>query len=270
MESNKSAVKETLRVALAQVDLVPGDKAGNLAHLEELIAEIETPFDLLVLPEMFNTGFSVRAPEVAEAPGLSATRWMQQIAAQYQAVVCGSVAIKEQGAYYNRLLWVRPDGVVQHYNKAHLFSIGGEHEAFTPGREQPVFTWQGWRIRPFICYDLRFPVFLRNRFSAEGQADYDILVGVAHWPIARIGAWDALCAARAAENQAYVVAVNRVGQAGDWLLPGHSGVWGPDGKPAHQVSEEKIDVVELSHSQLLAFRKDWPFWQDADDFLWRP
>ena len=207
-------------VSLVQTDLHWHDAAANRAALaEQLATALDRPglTDLIVLPEMFTTGFSMAAADQAEPADGPTLAWLREQAAHYDAVVTGSVMVTENGHYYNRLLWVRPDGSHSHYDKRHLFRMAGEHEVYTAGTAPLVEEWRGWRIRPLVCYDLRFPVWSRNTAAAP----YDILLYVANWPHARTHAWQTLLQARAIENLAYVVGVNRIGT--DGLGQAHSG-----------------------------------------------
>ena len=202
---------QDLSVTLIQADLHWQNPTANLAMLEEKIWEIVDKTDLIILPEMFTTGFTMEAPAYAEPMNFTTMKWMKQQAAQTGAVVTGSCIIKEKGHYFNRLLWVEPNGEVDTYDKRHLFRMAKEDETFTMGQTRIVKEWKGWRICPLICYDLRFPVWSRNEQLEDGM-DYDLLLYVANWPAARISAWDTLLQARAIENLSYVVGVNRVGE----------------------------------------------------------
>lgn len=256
-------MSDTLHLALLQIDLHWQRPDANRAHIEELLRQIEGA-DVVLLPEMFTTGFTMEAAAYAEPMNFHTCRWMRLMAAHSGAVIAGSIIIKEQKHYYNRLLWVTPEGEVQYYDKRHLFRMAGEHEVYTPGSRLPVFTRKGWRIAPFICYDLRFPVWSYNR-----QCMYDLAVYVANWPQPRITAWDALLAARAIENVAYVAGVNRTGAAPNGAVyPGHSAVYDFKGQPLAQAGEEETVLrVTLNKQPLNAFRQKFPVHLDADDFL---
>jgi predicted amidohydrolase len=200
-------------LSLVQTDLHWHDPAANREALGQLLSDaLAGPglTDLIVLPEMFTTGFSMDTAQAEPADGPTLA-WLREQAARYNAVVAGSAMLTEGGRYYNRLLWVRPDGSYSSYDKRHLFRMSAEHEVFTPGTERLVEEWRGWRIRPLVCYDLRFPVWSRN----SGPAPYDLLLYVASWPDARINAWKLLLQARAIENLAYVAGVNRIGPDGN-------------------------------------------------------
>jgi len=193
-----------LKVTLLQAKIAWQDPAANLTHYAGMLENIG-PTDLIILPEMFTTGFTMDPATNAETMGGTAVRWMAERAKAHQAVVTGSLVIEEAGEYYNRLIWMRPDGTCATYNKRHLFAMAGEHEHYVAGRERLVVELNGWRICPMVCYDLRFPVWARNDDA------YDLLIYTANWPNRRSYDWNTLLKARAIENQCYVVAVNRVG-----------------------------------------------------------
>ncbi|EIM76659.1 nitrilase/cyanide hydratase and apolipoprotein N-acyltransferase [Nitritalea halalkaliphila LW7] len=215
-----------LRVLLVQADLYWKAPESNRARLEEQLWQANAAeADLIVLPEMFTTGFTMDAAEVAEVPGGPTSRWLLMLAAQFDAVVTGSIVVKAGLKYVNRLLWATPQGEIRHYDKRHLFRMAGEDASYSPGEERPVFTLRGWRLLPQICYDLRFPVWSRNRVRGE-CLDYDVALYVANWPQARTSAWDVLLQARAIENLAYTLGVNRVGEDGNQVpYQGHSAAY---------------------------------------------
>ncbi len=256
---------ELLTVALVQTDIYWQDPVANLARLEErLAADLPPGTDMVVLPEMFTTGFSMNAGLVAEVPDLTATRWMKQMAALHRSLVVGSVPVRENGKYYNRLLCADPQGNVTAYDKRHLFRMAGEDTVYTAGARRVVLSWKGWKICPLICYDLRFPVWSRNL-----PADpYDVLVYVANWPSPRSSAWRALLPARAIENQSYVIGVNRTGTDGNGTgYSGDSLALDFRGEPLADLGPaDRIGVVRLSGSSLSEYRRDFPAWQDADEF----
>ena len=259
-----------LSIALVQTALHWKDKVANLAMLEEKLWGIEEQVDLIVLPEMFPTGFNMDAAELAEPMNLTVCRWMRQMAAQKKAYVTGSAIIQSDGGYFNRLLWVSPDGMIRHYDKRHLFRMAEEDQTFSAGQRQPVFELNGWRICPQVCYDLRFPVWSRNR-TLEGKLAYDVVFYVASWPAARISAWDALLPARAIENLAYSIGVNRVKEDGNGVMyNGHSAVYDYKGNPLEFMGEnEGISLVHLDAEELDTYRQKFPAWMDSDDFLIR-
>jgi predicted amidohydrolase len=256
-----------LRVALVQTDLHWQDKTANLALLEEKIWSLKNTCDLIVLPEMFATGFSMESALLAEPMNLQVHKWMKQLAAQTGSIITGTVIISEGGNYYNRLLWVLPDGTTQHYDKRHLFRMANEDASFTSGTELPIFSLKGWKICPQICYDLRFPIWARNHWNS-GNAAYDLLFYVASWPAARISAWDTLLPARAIENLSYAIGVNRVGIDGNQIAyTGHSAAYDFKGERLVDLGEkDQIKVVTLSRSSLEEYRSKFPAWKDADNF----
>ena len=256
-----------LRIALLQTDLFWKDKVANLAMLEEKIWEIEEEIDLLILPEMFPTGFSMDAVELAEPMNLMVTKWMKQMAAQLKATVTGSIIISENQRFYNRLLWVSPDGKVSWYDKRHLFRMAGEEKIFTAGEQLPIFELKGWKVCPQICYDLRFPVWSRN-LSLEGDLAYDLIFYIASWPAARVSAWDALLPARAIENLSYSIGVNRLGEDGNGVsYVGHSAVYDFKGTKILDLAEkESIQIVKLDASDLETYRRKFPAYMDSDSF----
>lgn len=256
-----------LRIALVQTDLFWKDKVANLAMLEEKIWEIEDDIDLLILPEMFPTGFSMDAPALAEPMNLLVTKWMKQMASQLKCTVTGSVIISENQNYFNRLLWVSPNGNVSSYDKRHLFRMADEEKVFSPGENIPIFELKGWKICPQVCYDLRFPIWSRNR-AVQGKLAYDVIFYIASWPAARVSAWDALLPARAIENLAYAIGVNRVGVDGNAVsYNGHSAAYDFKGSKLIDLEDrEIIQVVKLDASELEAYREKFPAWMDSDSF----
>jgi omega-amidase len=258
----------SLQIALIQTDLYWKDKVANMAMLEEKISQLQKNLDLIVLPEMFPTGFTMDTKEVGEPMNFTVTKWMKQMASHTGAVIAGSVIITESGRHYNRMLWVFPDGQVNHYDKRHLFRMAGEDQHFSMGNEKVVIALKGWKILPQVCYDLRFPVWSRNTAS-NGEMAYDVLVNVASWPSPRVSAWDILLKARAVENLCYAVGVNRIGVDGNEVsYSGHSAVYGFKGETIADLGEEEgIVVVALDYKQLANYREKFPAWEDADRFL---
>lgn len=253
-----------LRLTLIQTDLYWENPTANLAMLEEKIASIGNPTDVIILPEMFTSGFSNNVAVFSETINQTTHRWMRLMAAQTQAVITGSVAIKTGEKVANRLLWVQPDGQTFFYDKRHLFRIGLENDEFVAGNQQVVFSWKGWNICPIICYDLRFPVWSRNT-----SLRYDLLINVASWPAARKFVWQTLLPARAIENLAYVAGVNRIGTDGNNTAhDGLSAVYDFKGQLMNSPSEtEEIIQVLLSKKELLGFREKFPAYLDADAFI---
>ena len=254
-------------ITLIQTAPVWGNPAASRSAAEALLERADAGTDLIVFPEMFSTGFISEPEGVAEPGGGDTLPWMRRVAAERDCAVAGSVAVGDGGRFVNRFFFVFPDGTVRHYDKRHLFSYGSEHLHFTAGEERVVVSWRGVRILLQVCYDLRFPVFARNR-AVDGEADYDLILYVASWPTARIGAWDILLRARAIENQCYVAGVNRVGNDPLNRYCGHSAAIGPTGDVLGPCREGEEDVVNavLDMEALKAFRSRFPVLKDADPF----
>ncbi len=260
---NSSMQTNMLRLSLAQTTLSWEDPKGNLAHFAHLLSTLQPgQTDVVILPEMFTTGFSMSPKGLAEPTEGRAYHWMAQEAARLSAVVAGSIMVEENGQYFNRLLWVRPDGSYAYYDKRHLFTLAGEQEHYSPGQKPLLVQWKGWAIMPLICYDLRFPVWSRNQYR------YDLLLYVANWPAMRIAAWDALLRARAIENQAYTVGVNRIGDDGNgYPHCGHSSVYDYSGGCRLLVSESAgIFTLSLEKKEQDQFRSKLAFLNDQDAF----
>ena len=262
-----------MNVTLLQPDLYWHDPVANRAMLEERIFALPEPTDLIVLPEMFTTGFTMDARAVAEPMNLTTFRWLKQMALQTGAVVTGSYVVREGNAFYNRLVWMQPDGEFDVYDKRHLFRMAGEDATYTAGTRRIIKEWKGWRICPLICYDLRFPVWSRNTgFSPPELADdafaYDLLLYAANWPAPRINAWNVLLQARAIENISYVLGVNRVGQDGHQnQYPGDSSIVDFKGDVLFRGSDAEVTHQQtLSLDNLRQFRKRFPANLDADAF----
>jgi predicted amidohydrolase len=250
-----------LRVSLVQSRLRWRDPARNRAHLGAQMDGVSGA-DLFVVPETFTTGFLGEKAETDEGMDGATVAWMQAQARDRGAALCGSAVIRDDEGRRNRFLFAAPDGTLETYDKRHLFSFAGEDQRYVAGDRRVVFEYRGWRICPQICYDLRFPVWCRNR------DDYDLLIFVANWPAPRIDAWDTLLRARAVENQCYVIAVNRVGEDGRGLAyPGHSAIYGPQGEivVAPWESEGCRDAV-IDLERVREIRTDFPFAAEADDF----
>jgi len=257
-----------LQVTIIQSKLYWHDKVRNLEMFEERIASITGTSDIIVLPEMFNTGFTMETVEYAEEMHGPTMDWMQKMASSKQAIVLGSLIIKEQGQYFNRLVWVSPDGSIESYNKRHLFRMAGEDLHFAEGSQRVIFHYKGWKICPLICYDLRFPVWSRNRHDGQGF-DFDCLIYIANWPEKRAPAWNSLLPARAIENMSYVIGVNRVGSDGNGIhYSGDSGVYDFLGSRISKMERfgERSETIGLSHDTLQAFRSQFPAYLDADSF----
>ncbi len=252
-----------MKVTLVQTSLVWENPSANRQLLQEKINNIDVLVDLIVLPEMFTTGFTMNPKETAEDFPGETLLWMQSLSVAKNAAIAGSIAVRENTNYYNRFLFVKPDGTWQSYDKRHLFSLAGEDKVYTAGREKLIVTYKGFRICPLICYDLRFPVFSRN------TDDYDLLLYVANWPEVRIAAWDALLIARAIENQSYVLGVNRVGKdANNHRYVGHSQAIDALGlKLLDPQILEDVYTVELCLDQLRDIRQKFNFLDDRDSFI---
>lgn len=254
--------QKDLSIALVQSPIHWEDKDKNIAMFEGKLANLESTVDLIILPETFNTGFCMKkAPEYAETMDGPTVKWMKLMAQSKNAVIAGSCMIKENDKFYNRLLWVEPDDKVSFYNKRHLFRLAYEQNYFTEGQERKIVTLHGWKICLNICYDLRFPVWCRNR------DDYDILLFVANWPVPRILHWTQLLSARAIENLSYVVGVNRLGTDGTGMEHnGNSAVIQPDGLVVTTSEKEEILYATLSYKTLTSVRNRFQFLRDKDTF----
>jgi len=257
----------SLIVTLIQTTQHWEDKAANLAMLEEKIKSIAEKTHIVVLPEMFSTGFSMKPEVLAETMEGETVAWMKRVAAEKRVVLTGSVIIEEDGHYYNRLIWMLPNGQFGYYNKRHLFAFAGEDQHYTGGDQRFIASVNGWKINLLVCYDLRFPVWARQQYTEEGF-EYDLLICVANWPERRNTAWKTLLQARAIENQCYVVGVNRVGKDGnDIYHSGDSMVVDALGEVLyHKAHDEDVVTITLEKEALQAVREKLPFWKDADQF----
>jgi len=253
-----------LNITLIQPDIVWEDKVANLQQYEDSIANITAARQVIILPEMFSTGFSMSPERLAEPMDGRSVRWMADMAVKYRCILTGSLIIEEDGKNYNRLLWVQPDGQIGYYDKRHLFAYAKENEHYTAGDKRFIAQVNGWRICLNVCYDLRFPAWARN----QGD-DYDLLVYVANWPERRSVAWKTLLQARAIENMCYVAGVNRVGtDANGHNYNGESSVFGPLGETLWQHPHSAaVHTVTLDMEHLLKTRADLPFLNDADKFI---
>ena len=259
----------SLTFTIIQTDLVWEDIDANLALLEEKINAISTRTEIIVLPEMFSTGFSMNPEKVAETMEGKALQWMKRIAISKRVILTGSLAIKENEHYYNRLIWMLPNGQFSYYDKRHLFAFAGEDNHYAPGNKRLIAQVKGWKINLQVCYDLRFPVWARQQQADEQEAEYDILLYVANWPERRNLAWKTLLTARAIENQCYVIGVNRVGNDGNSIYHnGDSMVINPLGEVIYSKTDvEDTYTFTLEKEDLLSIRKQFPFLKDADGFL---
>jgi omega-amidase len=263
-----------LSITLIQSNLHWENVDANLQMFSQKITGVQTPTDIIILPEMFSTGFSMNAPKLAEGMDGKAVNWMRQTAAAKNCIVTGSLIItapvscsESKMAYYNRLVWMQPDGEYLYYDKRHLFSLSKEEMVFEPGNERLIAEWKGWKICPLICYDLRFPVWSRNTDNG-----YDLLLYVANWPERRVYAWKHLLVARAIENQCYVAGINRIGNDGlDFHYSGDSMVLDAMGNVLyHKNDGEDVFTIELNYEALQKTKDTLPFLKDADKFSLNP
>ncbi|MDR1517892.1 MAG: amidohydrolase [Dysgonamonadaceae bacterium] len=250
-----------MKILLFQIDLAWNAPGTNRTHIAKLI-DASPESDLIVLPEMFTTGFCTSPKGIAEKAGADTLAWMQQIARDKGAALAGSVATEENGDYFNRFYFVKPDGSYTSYDKRHLFSFAGEDKEYTKGAKRIIVEYKGLRILLQICYDLRFPVFARNR------SDYELIIYVANWPVPRIEAWNALLRARAIENLCYVAAVNRVGSDPYCRYNGATVLLNPFGKEICAAKSDREEVIcgEIDLRTLSEFREKFPALNDADEF----
>lgn len=259
-----------LRISLVQGATRWHDPAGNRDYYADLMAPLHGTTDLVLLPETFTSGFSNEAIGQAETMDGPTVAWIKAQAKQLDAIITGSVQLRTDEGVFNRLLWATPDGGLKHYDKRHLFRYAKEHERYAGGRERLTVEWKGWRICPLVCYDLRFPVYSRNRYDVErkGGLDYDLLLYVANWPAARAYPWKTLLRARAIENLCYVAGLNRVGDDGNGLhYAGDSAVIDFLGHPVSECTDEEVVVTTtLLASELAAHRERFPAMLDGDAF----
>lgn len=254
---------DNLKITVYQGYLFWENIDKNLQNIGLRLSGIRERTNLIILPEMFNTGFTMNAAALGEEMGGKTMKWMHTIAQKYDCVVTGSLIIKEDGNYYNRLIWMRPDGTHEHYDKRHLFALGKENDTYTAGTDKLVVELNGWKICAAICYDLRFPVWLRNVDEA-----YDVLMIVANWPEKRALHWRTLIPARAVENQCYVIAVNRVGHDGNEIYhSGDSTCIDPNGNVVYyKRDEEDVYTFSIIYDEVKKTRRALPFLRDADTF----
>ena len=261
-----------MRLTIVQSSIQWEHPDANRLMFAEKLAALRGSTDVVVLPEMFSTGFSMNTAALAEPLYGPTGRWMRALANDLNAVVTGSFICAEDGRFFNRLVWAYPDGRLETYDKKHLFGLSGEHEHYTSGQQRLVVEWQGWRICPLICYDLRFPVWSRNSPipdpTANGRGTFDLLLYVANWPSRRAHHWRSLLTARAIENQCFVAGVNIVGKDGNGLeYAGDSTIIDFAGHPICQISgQEGMFTANLSLPDLRAYRQQLPFLPDADVF----
>jgi len=256
-------MQDHLKVTIIQSNLIWENPIENRKHFSKKIAAIKKGTNLIVLPEMFTTGFTMNAVSLAEEEKGETLKWMQNEARKHNSAITGSVIISENENYYNRLFFVFPNGEYKTYNKRHTFTLAGEHKTYSAGNEHLIVEYLGWKICPLICYDLRFPVWARN------VQDYDVLLYVANWPERRIAAWDALLRARAIENMAYCIGVNRVGEDGNGHpYNGHSAIYDVLGEQVSMLNFENefTETITLNKSHIEKNRRHLQFLNDRDDF----
>ena len=286
----------SLTITTIQTELKWEDKTANLRHFEAKIESLREPAELVILPEMFSTGFSMQPERLAETMDGPTVHWMREMATRKKIILTGSVIIEENGHYFNRLIWMLPNGQYGHYDKRHRFAYAGEDAQYTAGGKRLVASVKGWRVLPLVCYDLRFPVWSRQNparlpekpgtLSAETtegstpassgaetpDLEYDLLLYVANWPESRSHAWKTLLQARAIENQCYVAGVNRIGHDGhDIYHNGDSMIIGPMGETLyHAGANDETFTLTLQKDDLTKVRQRFPFWRDADHFSIEP
>ena len=259
---------QPLTISIIQTTLHWENKTANLLMLEQKIKAIEERTEVVALPEMFSTGFSMNNELLAEDMNGETVNWMKRVAAENKIILTGSIIIKENEHFYNRLIWMLPNGEYGVYDKRHLFGFGNETEHYSAGSKRLIASVKGWKINLQICYDLRFPVWARQKPLENGEAEYDILIYVANWPERRSHAWKTLLCARAIENQSYVVGVNRVGNDGNNIYhSGNSMVVDSAGAVLyHKADDEDIFTITLEKETLMEIRNKFPFLKDGDNF----
>ena len=259
---------EDLRITFIQADLQWQDKQANLEHFSELLKEVPSETDLILLPETFNTAFPVDPTVFAETTDGPTMQWMRQKAHELNAVICGTLLLEVDGHYHNSLVWMRPDGCFELYHKRHTFTLGGETLPVERGDEPLIVELNGWRIKPMVCYDIRFPVWSKNHFE-NGHYEYDLGIYLANFPDSRMNVWNTLLKARAIENQAYFIGVNRVGDDPEEVhYSGHSQLISPKGKVISTATADTETVVSciLDYKELQSFREKFPVGMDWDPF----
>jgi omega-amidase len=259
---------EDLKISLIQSDLAWENPIQNLTIFDEKIAGISDNPDIIILPETFNTGFSIKPEKYAETMEGSTIKWMQQKAKEKNAVIVGSLLINDKGQFFNRIVWMQPDGNSFTYDKRHLFRMSDEFKLLNGGNERTIINYKGWNINLLICYDLRFPIWSKNTYTA-GKYEFDLMIYVANWPAARSYIWQTLLRARAIENQSYIVGVNRIGTDGaDTKYTGDSMIIDPMGNILLQANPEveEIHSLKLSKNFLEEFRNKFTVGLDWDEF----
>jgi len=263
-----SAMNSILNFTIVQSQLHWENRQANLQMFEKKIRSISGKTEVILLPETFTTGFSMKPKALAETMEGETVQWMKRMAAEKKVIIGGSVIIEEEGHYYNRLIWMLPNGHYGVYNKRHRFAYAGEDKEFSPGNKRLIASVNGWKINLMVCYDLRFPVWARQTDNQE----YDVLVYVANWPERRSHAWKTLLQARAIENQCFVIGVNRVGNDGNNIYhSGESMVVDPMGEVLYtKAHDEDVFTITLHKEKLEEVRTKLPFWKDGDNFMIQP
>ncbi len=255
--------QDNLHIAVYQFDIIWEDPSSNRAKIERWLKKTDQNTDLIVLPEMFTSGFTMNVNKVAESMEGETITWLKGLCAKYQLAICGSMIIRENNFFYNRFVFVEPSGRIEFYDKRHLFTMANEESHFQRGEKRTIINYKGWRICPMICYDLRFPVWSRN------LNDYDLLIYSANWPQNRKEVWNTLLAARAIENQTFVVGANRVGVDGNGIsYAGNSQITDSKGRLIASTEDyfENIVSTELDYHKLIKYRTAFPVLNDADLF----
>ncbi len=258
-----------MHILILQLNLSWQNPDINRQHIQSSLDRYQGPIDLVLLPEMFTTGFSMEAADLAEPINGPTRAWLENLAWERGCLIGGSLITQVEGEYFNRFWLVGPDGWTRHYDKRHTFRMAHEHLHYTSGQQQVIVNYQGWNLLLLVCYDLRFPVWSRNRYLAqEGRMAYDGILCVANWPAARKAQWDTLLRARAIENQCYVLAANRVGEDGNGVrYAGGSALIDPLGRDLALATEEETGLYGfLDREKLTKYRKKFPVWKDADQF----
>lgn len=260
-------MEQLLKITVIQTHLIWENIDANISHFDRLIDSISESTDVIVLPEMFSTGFSMNI-SIGESMGGKSMKWLSRKAAEKNVAICGSLMIEENGKFYNRFTWMNPDGTFQTYNKRHCFRMANEHNYFTPGDKKFIVDYKGFKICPMVCYDLRFPVWSRNKI-VDNEYAYDVLIYVANWPERREFAWQQLLIARAIENLSFVVGVNRVGKDGfDVDYSGQSAIINMLGQKLTSLQSHKtaIETITINKVELQKYREQFPAHLDADAF----
>jgi len=259
----------SLTISIIQTNIHWENKMANLAMLGQKIKSIPSKTEVVILPEMFSTGFTMAVERLAEGVEGATMQWMRRVSMENKIILTGSLIIEEDKKYYNRLIWMMPNGEFGYYDKRHLFAYANENNFYTPGNKRLIVSVKGWKINMQICYDLRFPVWARQSNNEQGsEAEYDALINVANWPQRRIHAWKTLLTARAIENQCYTIGVNRTGSDGnDIIYSGNSMVLSPLGETLYEKADEQdVFTITLQKDDVKEVREKFPFLKDADNF----